>query len=66
MTRDMGIMTFHTWMCVCCAIIACTLKWGVALVGVIFYWALFTSSWDPLSDTGPMQASDQHMGPHAG
>ena len=49
-----------------CATIACTLKWGVALIGVILYWALLTPSWDPLSGTGLMQASDPHMGSYAG
>ena len=52
-------------MCVFCAIIECALRWGVALVGVILYWALLTPSWDPLSGIGPVQASDPHMGPHA-
>ena len=28
-------------------IIACALRWGVALVGDYHYWALFTPSWDP-------------------
>ena len=37
-----------------CATIACTLRWGVALVRVILYWALLTPSWDPLSGTGSM------------
>ena len=32
----------------------------------IFYWELLTLSWDPFSGTGPVQASDPHMGPHAG
>ena len=53
-------------MCVCCATIVGELRWGVALVGVILHWAFLTSSWGPLSVTGPVQASDLHMGPHAG
>ena len=44
----------------------CILGGGVALIGNIFYWALLTSSWDPLSGTGPVQAFDLHMGPHEG
>ena len=27
-------------------------RWGVALIGEFFYWALLTPLWDPLSDTG--------------
>ena len=27
-------------------------KWGVALVGEFFYWALLIPLWDPLSGTG--------------
>ena len=48
-----------------CAI-ACAVRWGVTLVEIFFYWALLTSSWDPLSNSGPVQASDPHMGPHEG
>ena len=32
--------------------IACAFRRGVALVGEIFYRALLTPSWDPLSGTG--------------
>ena len=30
-------------------------RWGVALIGEIFYWALLTSLWDPLLGTGGVQ-----------
>ena len=30
-------------------------RWGVALVGEFFYWALLTPLWDPLSGTGGVQ-----------
>ena len=46
------------------ATIVCTLRWGVALVGDYHYWALLTSSWDPLSGTGQVQTVDPHSGPH--
>ena len=32
---------------VCLDVIACALRWGVALVGDYHYWALLTPSWDP-------------------
>ena len=35
--------------------IACAFRRGVALVGKIFYCALLTPSWDPLSGTGDVQ-----------
>ena len=35
--------------------IACAFRWGVALVGEIFYSALLIPSWDPLSGTGGVQ-----------
>ena len=42
--------------------IGCALRWGVALVGGIFYWTLLTPSLDPLFrykfDTGE-QRSDE-------
>ena len=46
------------------ATIACALRWGVALVGDYHYWALLTVSWDPLSGTSQVQATDSHLGPH--
>ena len=49
-----------------CATIARALRWGVTLIVVILYWALLTPSWDPLSGTGLMLTSDQHIGQHAG
>ena len=49
-----------------CETIACALRWEVTLVGDYHYWALLTPSWDPLSGTSPVQASDPHIGPHAG
>ena len=33
-----------SWMCVFA--IACTLRYGVALVGEFIYWALLTLSWE--------------------
>ena len=53
-------------MCVCCATIVGALRWGVALIGDILYWAFLTPSWDPLSGTCSVQAFDPHMGPHDG
>ena len=38
--------------------IACAFRRGVALVGEFFYWALLTSSWDPLLGTGGVQGED--------
>ena len=32
---------------VCLDVIACALRWGVALIGDYHYWALFTPLWDP-------------------
>ena len=43
--------------------IACALRLGVALVGVILYWSLLTSSWDPLSGTRSVQGDDAHSRP---
>ena len=40
-----------------CAIV-CALRWRVALVGIIFYWALLTLSWDTLSGIGSVQGDD--------
>ena len=39
-------------------VIACAFRQGVALVEKFFYWALFTSSWDPLSGTWSVQGDD--------
>ena len=33
-------------------------RWGVALVGEFFYWALLTLLWDPLSGTRGVQGDD--------
>ena len=30
-------------------------RWGVALIGEFFYWALIIPLWDPLSGTGGVQ-----------
>ena len=38
--------------------IACALRWGVALVGVILTGHLLTSLWDPLSGAGYVQVAD--------
>ena len=38
--------------------IACAFRWGVALIGEFFYWALLTPSWDPLSGTGGVLGDD--------
>ena len=38
--------------------IACTFRWGVALAGEFFYWALHTPSWDPLSGIRGVQGDD--------
>ena len=46
------------------ASIACTLRWGVALVEDYHYWASLTPSWDPLSGTGQVQTIDPHSRPH--
>ena len=58
----------HVYVALGCAFdyatIGCALRWGVALVGDYQYWALLTPSWDPLSDTGQVQAADPHSGPH--
>ena len=43
--------------------IACVLRWGVAIVGVILTRALLTLSWDPLLGVGYVQAADPHLGP---
>ena len=39
-----GICIFYLNVCV--FVIACALRWGVALVGEFLYWALFTLSWE--------------------
>ena len=46
------------------ATIACALRWGVALVGDYYCWALLTPSWDSLSDTSQVQTADPYLGPH--
>ena len=47
----------------CVFAIACALRWGVALVGEFFYWALLTSSRDPLSGTGTIPMNGAPMRP---
>ena len=41
-----------------CATIACALRWGVALVEVILYWALLTLSWDHISGARQLPVDD--------
>ena len=36
----------------------CAFRWGVALIGEFSYWALLTSSWDPLLGTGSVQGDN--------
>ena len=49
---------------VCLDVIACALRWGIALVGDYHYWALLTPSWDPPFRYSKVQAADPHSGPH--
>ena len=60
MTRNISYrIAFFEWNVVrYMYVIACTFRWRVALVGEIFYWALLTLSWDPLSGTGGVQGDD--------
>ena len=44
-------------------VIACAFRRGVALVRKIFYWALLTPLWDPLSGTGGVQGDGAPMRP---
>ena len=44
-------------------VIACAFRWGVALVGEFFYWALLTPSWEPFSGTGSVQGDNAPMRP---
>ena len=46
-----------------CAIIACTLRWGVALIGNYHYWTLLTLLWDPLSGTGGVEGDSASTRP---
>ena len=41
-----------------CATIACTLRWGVALVGDYHYWALLTPMRDHISGAGQLLVDD--------
>ena len=43
--------------------IACALRWEVALVGIILYWALLTPSWDPLTGTRSTPMNDTQTRP---
>ena len=50
--------------CVECVVGHCTaLKWGVTKVGKLHYWALLTSSWDPLSGTEDALGDGTHPEP---
>ena len=52
--ESVGIFIWNMILCFMYAI-SCAFRREVAFVGEIFYWALLTMLWDPLSDTGGVQ-----------
>ena len=44
----------------CCVPLHAHFRWGVALIGKFYYWALLTPSWDPPSSTWSIQEDDAH------
>ena len=45
--------------------IACALRWGVALVGSLLYWAQLTLHGIPLSGAGSKPVDDAHSRPQS-
>ena len=47
-------------------VISCAFRWGVAIVGEFFYWALLTVLWDPLLGTEGVLGVSSHEEYHLG